>query len=97
LRADDRNMTLEGSQMSRTVNAIDAALGERLRARRRELGMSQEHLAGLLGVTFQQIQKYESGQNRIAASRLFAAAMALDMLVADFFEGLSPAPHGRRR
>lgn len=81
--------------MSRTANAIDAALGERLRTRRRELGMSQEHLAGLLGVTFQQIQKYESGQNRIAASRLLAAALALDMPIADFFQGLSPAPHRR--
>ncbi|GAM97204.1 transcriptional regulator of Cro/CI family [alpha proteobacterium U9-1i] len=51
--------------------------------------MSQEKLAELLGVTFQQVQKYEKGVNRIAASRLFDISAALDMPVARFFEGLS--------
>ena len=50
--------------------------------------MSQERLAELLGVTFQQVQKYERGVNRIAASRLLDCARALEMPVADFFEGL---------
>lgn len=50
--------------------------------------MSQERLADLLGVTFQQVQKYEKGINRIAASRLLDCARALEMPVADFFEGL---------
>jgi transcriptional regulator with XRE-family HTH domain len=50
--------------------------------------MSQERLAELIGVTFQQVQKYEKGVNRIAASRLFDLAAALDMPVARFFEGL---------
>lgn len=54
--------------------------------------MSQERLAELLGVTFQQVQKYEKGVNRIAASRLFAIAAALDMPISRFFEGIS---HGR--
>ena len=50
--------------------------------------MSQERLADLLGVTFQQVQKYEKGINRIAASRLLDCARALEMPVADFYEGL---------
>jgi transcriptional regulator with XRE-family HTH domain len=49
--------------------------------------MSQDRLAALLGVTFQQVQKYEKGVNRIAASRLFGISAALDMPVAKFFEG----------
>lgn len=51
--------------------------------------MSQDELASLLGITFQQIQKYEKGINRIAASRLFEIAAVLDMPVARFFEGLA--------
>jgi transcriptional regulator with XRE-family HTH domain len=54
-----------------------------------EIGMSQERLADLLGVTFQQVQKYEKGVNRIAASRLFDISGALEIPVARFFEGLS--------
>jgi len=73
----------------RAAKAIDSRLGQRVRARRLEIGMSQERLADLLGVTFQQVQKYERGVNRIAASRLFAIADALDMPVARFFEGLA--------
>jgi transcriptional regulator with XRE-family HTH domain len=52
--------------------------------------MSQEKLAELLGVTFQQVQKYEKGVNRIAASRLFDIASALELPIARFFEGLTP-------
>jgi transcriptional regulator with XRE-family HTH domain len=74
---------------TRSANAIDKKLGQRLRARRLEIGMSQERLAELLGVTFQQVQKYEKGINRIAAGRLFDIAAALDMPVARFFENLS--------
>lgn len=73
----------------RTANHFDKRLGERVRARRFELGMSQEQLSHMLGITFQQVQKYEKGTNRIAASRLFDMAAALDMPVAQFFEGLS--------
>ncbi|MEJ0061532.1 MAG: helix-turn-helix transcriptional regulator [Terricaulis sp.] len=75
----------------RSANAVDRRLGLRVRSRRLEIGMSQETLAKLLGVTFQQVQKYEKGVNRIAASRLFDIAAALDMPVARFFEGLGPA------
>jgi transcriptional regulator with XRE-family HTH domain len=73
----------------RAANAVDRKLGQRVRARRLEIGMSQERLAELLGVTFQQVQKYEKGVNRMAASRLFDVSGALDMPVARFFEGLS--------
>ena len=74
----------------RATNEIDQRLGQRVRARRLQIGMSQEGLADLLGVTFQQVQKYEKGVNRIAASRLFDFAAALDVSVARFFEGLAP-------
>jgi transcriptional regulator with XRE-family HTH domain len=73
----------------RAANAVDRKLGQRVRARRLEIGMSQERLAELLGVTFQQVQKYEKGVNRIAASRLHDIAISLEMPVARFFEGIS--------
>ena len=73
----------------RSTNAVDRRLGQRVRARRLEIGMSQEKLAEILGVTFQQVQKYEKGVNRIAASRLFAIAAALDLPVSRFFDGIA--------
>ena len=68
---------------------IDAHIGARVRLRRLMLGMSQESLGGQLSLTFQQIQKYEKGVNRISTSRLYALARALSMPVNYFFEGLS--------
>ncbi|MEZ5959679.1 MAG: helix-turn-helix transcriptional regulator [Hyphomonadaceae bacterium] len=73
----------------RAANAIDRRVGQRVRSRRLEIGMSQERLAELLGVTFQQVQKYEKGVNRIAVSRLWDIATALEMPVGRFFEGVS--------
>ena len=73
----------------RAATSIDRKLGQRVRSRRLEIGMSQERLAELLGVTFQQVQKYEKGVNRIAASRLYDIASALQQPVSRFFEGLS--------
>ena len=58
---------------------IDAHIGGRMRRRRRQLGLTQHQLAIACGVRFQQIQKYESGANRIAASRLWKIAQAMDM------------------
>jgi transcriptional regulator with XRE-family HTH domain len=75
----------------RAAGTIDKRLGDLVRKRRLELGMSQERLAELLGVTFQQVQKYEKGLNRIAASRLHHIAQALDMPVAQFFDGILPS------
>src|SRR3546814_6558167 len=67
---------------------IDVAIGSRLRLRRLAMGFSQETLARALGITFQQIQKYERGTNRIFASRLFHLARVLRVPVAYFFHGL---------
>jgi transcriptional regulator with XRE-family HTH domain len=70
------------------AHPIDLHVGARLRQRRRLLGMTQQKLAESVKIRFQQIQKYESGANRISASRLWALAKALDVPVAYFFEGL---------
>lgn len=78
----------------RSANAIDRKIGQRVRSRRLEIGMSQERLAELLGVTFQQVQKYEKGVNRIAASRLHDISNALEMAPARFFEGLNQGRAG---
>jgi transcriptional regulator with XRE-family HTH domain len=69
----------------KTPNVIDRHVGSRLRMRRVLLGMSQEKLGVYLGVTFQQVQKYEKGMNRIGASRLQNASRALDVPVEFFF------------
>lgn len=71
----------------KSPNPIDRHIGSRVRARRIMLGMSQEKLAGALGLTFQQIQKYEKGINRIGASRLLQMAGVLDVAIEFFFEG----------
>jgi transcriptional regulator with XRE-family HTH domain len=73
----------------RAANAIDRKVGQRVRTRRLEIGMSQERLAELLGVTFQQVQKYEKGVNRIAVSRLWDISIALELPVSRFFETVS--------
>lgn len=66
---------------------IDVHVGSRIRLRRTLLNMSQEKLASALGITFQQVQKYESGANRVGASRLFQISQAFDVPVSFFFEG----------
>ncbi|GAA3080324.1 helix-turn-helix transcriptional regulator [Rhizobium viscosum] len=70
----------------KTPNAIDTYVGMRMRRRRQLLGMSQERLAEQIGVTFQQVQKYEKGINRIGASRLQRIAEVLRTSPAFFFE-----------
>ncbi|WP_340107936.1 helix-turn-helix transcriptional regulator [Pikeienuella sp. HZG-20] len=72
--------------MAKAPNPIDVHVGSRVKLRRMSLGMSQEHLGRLLGLTFQQIQKYEKGVNRIGASRLFAIGEALDAPIQFFFD-----------
>jgi transcriptional regulator with XRE-family HTH domain len=67
---------------------VDKHIGSRVRARRVMLGMSQEKLADALGLTFQQVQKYEKGVNRIGASRLLHMAGILDVSIEFFFEGI---------
>lgn len=67
---------------------VDVHVGQRLRQRRTLLGMSQEKLAKAFGVSFQQVQKYERGANRISASRLHLLTKILDVPITYFFEGL---------
>jgi transcriptional regulator with XRE-family HTH domain len=75
----------------KSPNPIDRHVGSRVRMRRMMIGMSQEKLGERLGITFQQIQKYEKGTNRIGASRLQQIASVLGVPVAFFFEG-APIP-----
>jgi transcriptional regulator with XRE-family HTH domain len=70
----------------RSATAIDAYIGARMRERRLELGMGQPELGEKLGVTFQQIQKYEKGTNRVSAARLFDMCKALDVSFSSMFE-----------
>jgi len=77
-------------------HAIDKQVGGQVRARRQALGMSQTKLADAVGLTFQQIQKYEKGTNRISASRLQQFSNILDMPVSFFFEG-GPGASSQRK
>ncbi|MEL6752051.1 MAG: helix-turn-helix domain-containing protein [Pseudomonadota bacterium] len=72
----------------KTANAIDVHVGSRVRLRRTMQGMSQEKLGDALGISFQQIQKYEKGTNRIGASRMQQISSALDVPVSFFFEDM---------
>lgn len=72
--------------MTKGPNPIDVHVGSRVRLRRMSISVSQERLGRMLGLTFQQIQKYEKGANRIGASRLYAIAHALDAPVQYFFD-----------
>ena len=69
-------------------NPVDSHVGSRIRMRRKILGVSQEKLAESLGLTFQQVQKYERGANRVSASKLYQIAKALEAPILYFFEGL---------
>lgn len=77
--------------MTTTPDPIDEHVGRRVRLRRKLVGVSQDNLAAGLGLTFQQVQKYERGFNRISASKLLAIAVTLKVPVAYFFEGLDGA------
>lgn len=83
-----RYAAMQGDTLAKTPDNIDAHVGARVRLRRMTLGMSQEQLASSLGLTFQQVQKYERGMNRIGASRLYHIGLALGVPVAFFYEGL---------
>lgn len=71
------------------ANPIDVQVGNRVRIRRMLIGMSQERLGDLLGLTFQQVQKYEKGVNRIGAGRLYEVARILNVPVDFFYEGIA--------
>lgn len=82
------------------LNRIDAHVGQQIRQRRTTLGISQEQLAAALGISFQQVQKYERGLNRVGASRLHDLMRALDVPIGFFFEDapdrLTETPDGVR-
>lgn len=77
------------------AHPIDLHVGNRVRQRRRLLGMTQQKLADAVHIRFQQIQKYESGANRISASRLWTLSKALDVPVAYFFEGVESGAYAK--
>ncbi len=80
--------------MTKKANPIDAQVGSRVRIRRMLIGMSQERLGELLGLTFQQVQKYEKGVNRIGAGRLFEVSRILGVPIDFFYEGVSTQGEG---
>ena len=82
------NGTVRGRLSDGAPNPIDVHVGSQLKLRRILLGLSQERLADELGITFQQVQKYEKGLNRIGASRLWDLAQVLGVSVAYFYEDL---------
>ncbi|MBI1682253.1 helix-turn-helix domain-containing protein [Caulobacter hibisci] len=73
---------------------VDRHVGALIRAHRRAAGVSQEDLAKAIGLTFQQVQKYETGENRISASKLVEVARTLDVPIAALFDGLDATTEG---
>ncbi|MBX9635254.1 MAG: helix-turn-helix domain-containing protein [Magnetospirillum sp.] len=84
-----RRHSSRGRTPSGKPNPVDVHVGARVRLRRTLLGMSQEKLGEALGLTFQQVQKYERGANRVGASRLFDLSRVLDVPVSFFFDDMS--------
>lgn len=82
----DKRLPAQGPVRARAQD-VDRHVGRRLRARRTMLGLTQQEMGALVGVTYQQAHKYEKGLDRIAAGRLFEIAQALDVEVGFFFEG----------
>lgn len=76
--------------MGKLAKQVDDHVGERIRERRTMMGLTQENLANALAISYQQVQKYETGANRVSAGRLFEIAKHLDVEVSHFFEGLQP-------
>lgn len=87
-KATPRKGSSRGRTPSGKPNPIDVHVGSRVRLRRTLLGMSQEKLGEALGLTFQQVQKYERGANRVGASRLFDLSRVLDVPVSFFFDDM---------
>jgi transcriptional regulator with XRE-family HTH domain len=90
LMAIDQPTRRPGRQRGDKPNPIDIHVGSRVRLRRNMLGLSQEKLGEAIGLTFQQVQKYERGANRIGASRLHDLSRVLDVPVSFFFDDMDP-------
>lgn len=88
-------MKKRGREKKEGLNAVDVFVGQRLRELRMLAGLSQSDVASALGLTFQQLQKYERGFNRVSASRLFKLAQFFRVPVSVFFEGLDERGGGR--
>lgn len=89
-----KNKSTRGRMPNGEANPIDVHVGNRIRLRRKVLSMSQEQLAEKLGLTFQQVQKYERGMNRVGASRLWDLSVVLDAPIIFFFHGLTEEETG---
>lgn len=102
----DSNTTApaRSAQLGRQVEEVDRHIGLRIRHRRGELGLSQQELGARMGVTYQQVFKYETAHNRVAAAQLYALAAVLEVQAGYFYEGYdeasrrpSPPPPDRLR
>lgn len=91
---NSKNGTIRGRMADGGANPIDLHVGKRLKKARLARGMSQERLAKAMNITFQQVQKYEKGLNRIGASRLWDLAQVLDLPIGYFYEGMSEETQG---
>lgn len=88
MTAENFKRSSRGRTPSGQPNPIDVHVGNRIRLRRTLLGLSQEKMASLLGLTFQQVQKYERGMNRVGASRLWDIGKVLDVPIGFFYEDM---------
>ena len=88
-RENSKNGMVRGRLADGAPNPIDLYVGKRLKMARRRLGMSQERLAKAMNITFQQVQKYEKGLNRIGASRLWDLSQVLQVPITYFYEGMT--------
>ena len=84
-----RGRIVANGERTGSPNPVDVHVGSRVRLRRTLLGMSQEKLGEAIGLTFQQVQKYERGANRVGASRLYDLSRVLDVPVGFFFDDMS--------
>ena len=83
------SMSVAAKRSLAQANTVDTYVGQRIRDKRNERGMSQTEVANAIGVTFQQVQKYERGTNRVGASRLFDLSRILSVPIQYFFAGLN--------
>lgn len=79
--------TQDKASLSRMATAVDRHVGNRIREKRQERGVTQQELSRALGISYQQVQKYENGANRVSAGRLYILAEALGTTVGEFFSG----------
>ena len=87
----ENNEQDSGESSARKADLIDKHVGQRLRDRRRSLDLSQQDIAQILGISYQQVQKYECGLNRISAGRLYMLSHIMSVKVSHFYDGLPPA------